>query len=497
MTVRQDDVLTSTRVGEKVIRGGAVRGAAYGGGMLLGAIGSVFLLRHLGVVAFGEYVTVMALIGIVAGVTDAGLTVVATRELAVRDPNDRDRLTRSIVGIRFAVTPVAVLLAVAFAAAAGYDETLVAGTAFAGAGLILTNAHASMILPLGVELRNVRLAVAEFLRQAISVIGIVALAIAGAALLPFFVVQIVVGALLIALTPLLLGRSLPWPRFDRDDWRLLLRETLPLAAAFVIGILYFRILVLMTSLLSTEQETGYFATSFRILELLAGIPLLLAGVVLPVVSAVAREDRRRLQYVLRRMTEVGLIAGIAIALLVAVAAEPVIVALGGDEYRGAAPMLRIQAFALVGIFVAQAATAGLVALRRQAAITLATAIGLLVVTSLGFVLIPTFGGEGAAAAALAADAVLAGLTLAFLARAGAGGALRPRFVAKVAAVGAVAAAIAVLPGVPAVVRALAAVTAFLAGLWFLDAIPSEIIDALRLRRLDIALRGTPPAGGRE
>ena len=77
------DILRTGEAGGRVIRGGALRGAGYAAGILLGAATSVLLLRHLGVEDFGRYGIVVALLGIVAAVTDAGLTAVGSRELAI------------------------------------------------------------------------------------------------------------------------------------------------------------------------------------------------------------------------------------------------------------------------------------------------------------------------------------------------------------------------------------------------------------------------------
>jgi O-antigen/teichoic acid export membrane protein len=474
------DILHTRQAGPRAIRGGLVRSGAYLAGTLLGALSAVLLLRHLGVVDFGRYTTVMALVAIVGGVTDAGLTIVGSRELAVRRRGpDRERLTANIVAIRLVLTPLGVLAAVAFAAIAGYQSELVVGTAIAGAGLVLVNMQASMMLPLSVELRNAALAGAEILRQLVTTVGIAVLVVVGAALLPFFGVQVLVGVVVLALTPLLLRRpGLISPRFDRADWRMLAREALPLAAAFVLGILYFRILMIMMSLISSDTETGLFATSFRFIEILVGIPLLLVGVVLPIASVAAESDAERLRYVLQRVGEVALLVSLGLAVCVAIAAEPVIVLLGGDEYRAAAPVLRIQVFALVGIFVAQGWTIGLLAMREQRLVAVANLAGLLAITILGFVLIPISDARGAAAAAVAADLLLALTTLFLLRRAGPGRTIRFGYVPRVLLAGGLAALVALVPGVPAVGLALLAGAVFLGAAKLLGAVPQEAIEAL-------------------
>lgn len=471
-----EDVLHTSEAGPKVIRGGVLRFGGYAAGVVLGAVASVFLLRHLGVVEFGHYVTVMSLVAIVSGVTDAGLTVVGSRELAVRPIGpERERLVSNILAIRLLLTPVGVLVATAFAAVAGYGERLVWGTLLAGVGVVLVNAQASMTLPLTVELRNGRVTVGELVKQLVTVLAIVALVLAGATLVPFFAVQILVGVAVLAITPLLLGRrGLTRPRLDRAELAPLVKQAMPVAAAFVLGILYFRVLVIMTSLISSERETGLFATSFRILELLAGIPLLLAGVVLPVAAAAAATDTERLTYVMQRVTEAALLGAAGLAVAVAIGAEPVIVILGGEEYRDAGPILSIQAFALIGIFLSQAFTVGLLATRRQKEIAVTSALGLLSILVFGLVLIPLADASGAAAAGVAADALLALVTLLALRRTDAGRGLEFGFVPKVIAAGLAAGAVALIPAVPALALAAVAALVFAGVAYALGAVPAEL-----------------------
>ena len=52
-TDKDHDVLAAADTGRRVIRGSSIRGAGYVLGTALTAVASLFLLRHLGVVAFG------------------------------------------------------------------------------------------------------------------------------------------------------------------------------------------------------------------------------------------------------------------------------------------------------------------------------------------------------------------------------------------------------------------------------------------------------------
>ena len=165
------------------------------------------------------------------------------------------------------------------------------------------------------------------------------------------------------------------------------------------------------------METGLFATSFRIFEILLGIPTLVLAVALPLLAVAGAEDRDRLRYALQRMTETAVAASLLLVLVTVVLAEPAILLLGGEKYRDAAPILQVQAFALLGVFVGQVFTLGLVSLRRQRDVAIANGIALAVVIVLGIVLVRAYAGIGGAVAAVATEALLALLLLWFLARA--------------------------------------------------------------------------------
>jgi O-antigen/teichoic acid export membrane protein len=475
------DLLSTPEAGGRVVRGGAIRGAGYAVGTLLGAGTSVFLLRHLGVDDFGRYATVAALLGIVSGISDAGLTAVGARELAVAAPADRPRLLRNLVTLRLVITPIGVLLATMFALVAGYDRVLVLGTLVGGLGVLLVNTQATMMMPLSVELRLGAVTAFEVLKAALTFVAVAILVVAGATLLPFFAAQVAVGAAVVVLTPFVVGRSAGLvPGFDRRIARELVREALPLAAALAMNVVYFRVLVIMTSLLASDHETGIFGTSFRVFEVVFSLPLLVLSTALPLLAVAGRDDDERLRFGLQRMTEVGFAAATALVLAIVVLAPPAIRLLGGPEFEDAAGVLRIQAFALLPVFVGQTVQLGLLAVRRQSALAWSNGSALVVVAALGAILIPVWGAHGAAAAAVVGETCLAVLLYAFLRRARPAVAPRVGLTARVLLASLPAFAALALP-LPWPIELVVVLGLFALAATALRAIPHELLHALRTR----------------
>jgi hypothetical protein len=184
----RDDVLSSAEAGGKVIRGSALRVVAMAAAIVVGLAIATLLLHYLGVSESGRYVTVMSLVEIASAIADIGLNVSGSRELALRAPPDRQPLIANFLGQRMVITPVAVVLIVSFAVVAGYPTRMVTGTALAGTGLFIVTLADAVLLRLAVELRNAGLALVDFLRQTVALVGVALLVAAGATLTPFFAV---------------------------------------------------------------------------------------------------------------------------------------------------------------------------------------------------------------------------------------------------------------------------------------------------------------------
>lgn len=476
-----EDVLTAGGAGGKVIRGSALRVAANVAGLLLGLATAALLLRHLGVEDSGRYVTVLSLVGIAVSVVDNGLNVTAGSELARLEPKVRRPLLANLFGQRLAAAAVALAMLVAFALVAGYPREMVAGTALAGAGVLLVAVANSLLMPLMVELRNGGLAFVEIIRQVAALVGIALLVALGAALTPFFAVQVAVGLIVLASVPLLVGREgLVRPRFDRDAQRRLLRTALPVAAALVLGQVYFRLVIVLMSLISSAEQTGYFGASLRAMEALIVIPILVANVALPLLTAAARDNLPRFRYAIAGLGEGAVLGGVLVALVTFRAAEPVIALLGGSQFAPAADVLRIQVLALLFIALYQIWTVGLVALGRQRQLILANSLGLLALGVFAAILVPPLGAEGGAVASVLGDAVLACLIYWRLHRSSGRVTVRGGFLARVALAAAAGSLPLFLAGVPDLLAAALAGLVFVSAGFAVGAIPQEARDALRL-----------------
>lgn len=473
-----DDPLAVGVAGSRVIRGGMVRTGGYLITLVAGLLSVPLIIRHLGVVDSGRYFTVMSIVAVLAALVEAGLSTVGIREYSVRSGVDRDVMIRYLLGLRLAISLAAGLLTVALMGLVGYAPVLLAGAAVASAGVLLESAASSYNVWLAATLRLSWLTAAQVLRQLTMVALTVVLVVAGASLLPFFVAVAIAPLAQLAVTFVVSRRAVPHlPAFDPSGWWALLRLALPFATATTLGILSFRVPIILMSLIATERETGWFGAPFRMVEVIVAGVMLVVGSAFPVLARAAKADRERFESVLRQLVDFGLLAGVWLALMTVIGAEVAIDVVAGPGFEPSIAVLRIQGVALFPSLMLAAGWYGLLALSAFRGLLLANLFGFGVATVLTLALVPSMGASGGALAALCAELLLAGACALVLTRHLQGRWLTLRIVPRVIAATALAGGFVVLVGLPAVLAMGLATIVYVAVLLATDAVPSELRHA--------------------
>ena len=475
------DVLSSGAAGGMVIRGGLTRVASYLVSMLLSVVSVPLVVRHLGVVDYGYYVTVSAIIFIVGGFSEAGLTYIGVREYATLDGPARDRFLRALAGLRFVLTSVAVVGATLFAWISGSPAVVVQGTAIAGVGMLLTLSQQTYSIPLLAQLRLGWVSALELLKLALLTACFLVLVLAGAGLVPFFVAHVVAGIGVLAATlALLRGETSLQPAIDVAAWRRVLRDVLPYALAAAVGLIYFRLAVVLMSLIASDFETGIYSTAFRIVEVTATIPWIAVATAFPILARAARDDMARLRYAVGLLYEGSVQIGTGIALAIALGAPFAIEVVAGQGFDAAVPVLRLQGLALLTSFVVATWSFALLSLQAYRALLVCNALAAVVVAVGTLGLEPLLASRGAALATLVGEAVLAVSCVVVLVRRDRGLAPRAGVAWKVTIAAGAGAAAALLP-LPAVAQAAVGLGAYCAALVALRAVPRELYHALARR----------------
>lgn len=364
-------------------------------------------------------------------------------------------------------------------AAIGYSPTLAAGVALACVGLALQATQDNFALPLVIGLRLGWVSALDLSRQLLTTLFIIALVLAGATLVPFLGVSIPVGLIVLLPTALLVrGTRTLRPSFSFGRWRQFVRPMLPYSAAVAASSVYFRVSILLVSVLGTAVELGYFSASFRIIEVLTVVPALLAGSALPIFAHAAGRDHDRLGYALERVFEVALIVGAWVAVSIAVGAPLAIAIVGGPSFKPAVSVLALQGVGLGAMFVSLVWANGLLGLGLYRVILVISIAGLGLTAALVAALVLVDGAQGAAIGTSIGEIVLAITQCLAVVRHRPS--LRPslRIFPGVVLAATLGLAPMFLQGIPVIARLAISTPLFVAALLVTRAYPPELLDVL-------------------
>lgn len=469
--------------GHRAIRGGASRIIAFGLAVIFSVVSSAIVYRRLGVVRTGHYVTVTSLVSLCAGLTDAGLSAIGVREFSTRNREGRRAFMRDLSGLRLALSTIGAAIAVLFAWLAGYGSLLTVGTAIAGVGMILVTLEDTYAIGLTAQLRIAPVAFADLLRVFVLALLVVILAVRHASLLLLFAASIPAAGSAALINAWLVRRDVSlMPVMRGRRWRGLLGQTVTYSIATAIMSVYFRVALLLVSVIVPGHQTGYFSVSFRVIEVLVAVPAMLVGVTFPIFAHAAQDDRSRLDFAVGRVFDALWLIGVGMALALVVGAPFIIDVIAGSRFGEAHVVLEIQGVALMASFVSAVWTYTLLSLHRHRAI-LAVGLSALVLSGvLSGTLAALDGARGAAVGTSVSEIVFVVLLAAATYRAGVRPGISWRSIPLSLAAAGLGVATLAIPGLPDVARLVLALALYGATLIVLKVVPEEILALAQPRR---------------
>lgn len=381
----------------------------------------LFAARRLGEAGFGLYNYALALGFVLAQLTDLGMQLVLTREIAAGARGD-------------ALVTVAVRLKVALSIVVAAILWLVVGAQPVDRGAVFLLS----LLPLlqsfpefvGYAFRGRQNLVVEArllagARLALAAGGVVALML-WPTLLSLAVSQAAVG-LLFAVIGLVwlrrggwlarLGEALAVHRLPRQRAELdyLLRQSLPLGVAIFLSIAYVRLAVLLLQLRLGETAVAHFSAAARLTEPAQLIPASIMAAVFPAFTLALGHEAAAARRLGARTTLLLLAIGAAVAVGGWLLGPWLVPWLYGPTYGASSRVFQVLAIQLVPAFVNYTLTHYLIAYGRQALLGVFTGAMLALHATLSWLLIPRFGPVGPALSIVLAELLLTILCVAALA----------------------------------------------------------------------------------
>lgn len=183
---------------------------------------------------------------------------------------------------------------------------------------------------------------------------------------------------------------------------LLIRDALPIGMTNGASYVHSRIDQVILGAFGYRRVLASYGVAYRVVDASLAAALGIATIALPVLGRADQDERADIGTMLG-----GLVGALAFGLGVLVfwLAEPIVVILGGSEYRDAAPLLRLLAPVLV-VSLLNMVPAHLALVHDRASTLMRVAIGLLVVNvAVNLVLVPAHQAKGAAVASIITESL--------------------------------------------------------------------------------------------
>jgi O-antigen/teichoic acid export membrane protein len=456
---------------------------------VLGMALTVLVSRSLGDAEFGRFHLALSLTTVFGVAVEFGLSQVLARSVARQRGLARPYLRRALtmVGGLGALLYAAALVSVE---ALGYPAdvrglvlilgVLMVAEAVAQVLTAIFQSHERMVVP----------AVARIVANAL-MLALVVVALRAGYGAPMVAAVLVVSALVrVAIqgwaVPRLAGFRMPGAA--TPAWRGLLAAGLPFFLANGLGVVFFRINVIMLGAMTSDAAVGWFGVASRLVDALTFVPQFLTMATFPVAARLWLTSPADFRATVRKTLHLLLVVTVPAAVVVHVFAEEIVALLFTLEaYGPAVPIVRIHAGSLALVFVDFYLVGILMAIGRERR-WIAIAVGACVVSpALNWLLISladAHWGNGGIGAAMATLITEAGIMVAVLRSLPAGtlGREPARVAGRAAALGAGLAAGLLagrMAGVPWLLAAALGGAGYLAAALRLGLVPRDVLGWVR------------------
>jgi len=448
--------------------------------------------RYLGAATYGSLTIAMLYISLASVFTDAGLYMIAAREIA-KHPDREQEIAANALTMGCALSLLIILLTLGSAQVvyAGANDRLVrlgvaillvqlvtaAPMGVMGAHLI---AHQRSWWTMGAAAVGGLASLALVLLAATQSLGFAAIAAS------YALVALVNLAVLRAVTARTLRLRLG---FDYELWRQLGRWALPQGGILILGLLYFRADGLLLSFLRPHRDVALYGVAFKVAEVLFILPQYLMLTLFP---AIARLDRgsQRLAEIMQKTLDSMLVVVLPLVVSGVGFATDVVGVLGGRQFGPSVLVLQVLMIGVAFWYFNSVYGNALVALNLQGRLFRNSAIVLIFNVALNLALIPPLGPYGAAVALAITEVMALSLTVRVYRQVAAPP--RPRGLPRLLGAAGGMALVPLLidgplrslagPLVAALLGGALATLVYVALLYALRAVPDELLAAVRVLR---------------
>ncbi|WP_407281983.1 flippase [Methanolobus sp. WCC1] len=364
----------------------------------------MYLVRYLGAEAYGKYAFAFAYISFFTIISDLGLHTILVRETS-RKHEIKEKILGNAILISSILSIIAFLLAIVSTDIQNIPLDTKNIISIAGLSLLL-----GAISPYGVIYEisfKMKYSVLFSLVSRIFLLAAVLTVIYMDIGILWLVFVTVFADAIHSFLMFIFSKKIIKPSFkiDFNLWKRLLKESLPLALSSFFIIIFFRIDVIMLSMMKGDYDVGIYSSAFRLTEAVLFIPSTFMISMYPLLSQYFEKAQQTFVFTYLKALKYLFNSAFLLALFLYLLSEEIILAIYGIDFLESADVFKILSWATAILFINYLFGSLLVSANKQSVTTISTALCAFMNIMINYILIPHYSYVGAAIATVITQAL--------------------------------------------------------------------------------------------
>ncbi len=399
-------------------------------GKLFTALTTLFVIRlvtkNYGSTGAGELTLILNYLNIFYLLADFGVNAIIVK-LMIENPNEELRIFKSLLGLRIAASTVLAVLAIIIGIIFGqllFHQNQLQQTTNFSKDIIL--------LAITIVLQAIYLSTTTIFQKKLlynrsqtalaigSIVTFVCFALLARHDVPLIVPlaaylfgSLTTAGLALYFLPFSLTEKII-PHFNFDDWKNIIKPSLPIAATLVLNVVYFKSDSFILAGLKPLTDVGIYGVAYKVFEQAIVIPIFFVNALYPVLLNQITYQPERLKKTLI-LSSVVLLAGGLVLATVEIILAPLLIAIvtSGRGFTDAILPLRILAAGLPFFFLSNLYLWLLVTLGQQKHLIVIYGVSMIFNVAANFFLIPQYSYVASAALTAISEAIVLALTMSY------------------------------------------------------------------------------------
>lgn len=375
---------------------------------------SLYAASALGVEKFGAYGYAMAIVSMIAAISDFGANTFQIRQTAVSsDIEGRRLLMTSSLAIRTTLGILGFSIIVILSSFLSDNQVIARLTILLAAAMFFNNMYAAFSSTL-IGLENFGLyGKISILLQSVNIGAACLLIYLGFGLLGIGYAFSVWGFLSLILGSAIVMKKhyMPVLRISRENMLKFFRGAAPIGLTAILVAIYYKSDYVILEHFRGTAEVGLYNAAYVVVNALIFLPTTISTTFLPRLSFLKKNDPTKLEIIYRYAFKYLFFAGFGLGFGTMAVSSDLMVAIYPGEFASAYLALNILIWALSLIFINSMQGNMLIAIGKQRLLPYITGSAALINISLNLVVIPRYGIQGAAFTTVLAEIVAGGSCL--------------------------------------------------------------------------------------